>query len=117
MNLGFDLFGNSSENSKEYVDVSFDDDLNVYEGESEQSVYRATIKTNSDMLNAEDKLYDGNIVIANISDVNDGMKTERVIHSLRETAEQLCGDIAFLNDDENYLIITPSSTSVCKSEI
>ena len=115
MGLGLDFFGSSSGAGKEYSEVLIGG--SPAKSSSEHEVCRASIERNSDVLKAEDKLHEGDIVIADLADLERGMTKDRVVSSLQETIEQLNGDIAFLDEDDRFLIITPSSTSVCKDEI
>jgi len=115
MGLGLDLFGGSSGAGKEYSEVSIDG--GPAKGTNRHEVCRATIEKNSDLLKAEDKLHEGDIVIADLSDLERGMSKNRVVSSLQETIEQLNGEIAFLDNNDRFLIITPSPTGICKDEI
>lgn len=115
MGLGIDLFGDSSGAGKEFAEVSVEGgDANV---SGKHQIYRASIESNSDILKAEDKLHEGDIVIADLSDLQKGMTKSRVVSSLQETVEQLHGDIAFLDENDSFLIVTPSTTTVCKTEL
>jgi len=65
----------------------------------------------------KDGIYNGNIVIADISRLKmDKVMYERVLKDLKEVAKDVNGDIIGLGD-QRYVVITPNSVKISRDKI
>jgi len=65
----------------------------------------------------KDEIYNGNIVIADISRLKmDKVMYERVLKDLKEVAKDVNGDIIGLGD-QRYVVITPNSVKISRDKI
>ena len=65
----------------------------------------------------KDEIYNGNIVIADISQLKlDKITYERVLKDLKEVAKDVNGDIVGLGD-QRYVVITPRSVKISREKI
>ncbi|MDD1715767.1 MAG: cell division protein SepF [Methanolinea sp.] len=112
------LLGRSTPTSEEdYMDL----DLEAYE-ESDASapamfVKIATVSDIKDSPRIKDEVYNGNIVIVDISRLKtDKIMYERVLKDLKEVAKDVNGDIIGLGD-QRYVVITPMSVKISRDKI
>lgn len=71
------------------------------------------VNQNTDIIQTKDELRNGNIVIADISQLSSGLSEERVLKDLRQAVEDMNGDIAMQNTDE-HVILTPAGVGVSR---
>lgn len=71
------------------------------------------VNQNTDIIQTKDELRNGNIVIADISQLSSGLSEERVLKDLRQAVEDINGDIAMQNTDE-HVILTPAGIGVSR---
>jgi len=65
----------------------------------------------------KDEIYNGNVVIADISRLKmDKVMYERVLKDLKEVAKDVNGDIIGLGD-QRYVVITPNSVKISRDKI
>lgn len=105
-------------NEEDYMEL----DLASYEGKSDEepaSMYIkiATIADLKDTPRVKDEVYNGNIVIVDISRLKlDKIMYERVLKDLREVAHDVNGDIIGLGD-QHYVLVTPMSVKISREKI
>lgn len=77
----------------------------------------AAISSLKDTPKIKDEIYNGNIVIADISQLKlDKITYERVLKDLKEVAKDVNGDIVGLGD-QRYVVITPQSVKISREKI
>jgi SepF-like predicted cell division protein (DUF552 family) len=77
----------------------------------------AGISSLKDTPKIKDEIYNGNIVIADISQLKlDKITYERVLKDLKEVAKDVNGDIVGLGD-QRYVVITPQSIKISRDKI
>ncbi|TAJ45324.1 cell division protein SepF [Methanofollis fontis] len=102
----------------EYMEL----DLTSYEGstgEEPASMYLkvAQIGDIKDTPKVKDEVYNGNVVIVDISRLKlDKIMYERVLKDLRQVAHDVNGDIIGLGD-QHYVVITPMSVKISREKI
>lgn len=112
------LLGRTSTTTEEdYMDL----DLASFEEEEAGApalfVKIATVGDIKDSPRIKDEVYNGNIVIADISRLKmDKVMYERVLKDLKEVAKDVNGDIIGLGD-QRYVVITPMSVKISRDKI
>lgn len=102
----------------EYMEL----DLASYEGATSDEpasmlVKVAQIADIKDTPRVKDEVYNGNVVIVDISRLKlDRIMYERVLKDLREVANDVNGDIIGLGDQQ-YVIVTPMSVKISREKI
>lgn len=81
--------------------------------EAEMIVQSININQNTDVIQAKDEIRNGNIVIADISQLSSGLSEERVLGDLEEAVNDVNGDIAMQNTDE-HVILAPAGVAVSR---
>ena len=77
----------------------------------------AGVSSLKDTPKIKDEIYNGNIVIADISQAQlDKITYERVLKDLKEVAKDVNGDIVGLGD-QRYVVITPQSVKISRDKI
>ena len=77
----------------------------------------ATIGDLKDTPRVKDEVYNGNIVIVDISRLKmDKISYERVLKDLKEVAKDVNGDIIGLGD-QRYVVLTPMSVKISRDKI
>lgn len=111
------LSGSSERSLDEYIAVDFNDEgIDASkEGVAGVQLHCADVRTNQDLLDVKDALYAGDIVIATVSNPEDGLTEERIESKLEVVAQDVQGDIA--RKDGSELLITPAGVSISRSRI
>ncbi len=97
-------------------------DLEAFEGAGEEEaasmyVKVATIADLKDTPKVKDEVYNGNIVIVDVTKLKmDRITYERVLKDLKDVAKDVNGDIVGLGD-QKYVIITPMSVKISREKI
>ena len=111
------LFGKKEIDVDDYVELDLSEYENVFEGETaELFVKIAEIKKLNDLHELKREIYNGNVVIVDISAIRkDKLLIDRVIKDLKQVVVDVRGDIAGLGEDQ--LILTPTSIGIDRSKI
>ncbi len=111
------LFGKKELDVDDYVELDLSDYENVFEGESaELYVKIAEIRNLNDLHELKREIYNGNIVIVDISAIRkDKILIDRVIKDLKQLIIDVRGDIAGLGEEQ--LILTPTSIGIDREKI
>ncbi|UZE92694.1 MAG: cell division protein SepF [Methanosarcinales archaeon] len=102
---------------EEYTEL----DLGQYEAVLEEMpaetyVRVAQLTSLNELPELKKEVYDGNIVVADISLIkNDKLTSERAIKDLKQVAADVHGDIAGIGDD--YVMVTPTSVKINRTKI
>lgn len=84
--------------------------------EAKMQVHVAEIHDQEDVIAIKDAVYDGGLVIADITRLRTGDSTiERVTDELRQVAREIGGDIVQKGDDQ--LIVTPTGVSISREKL
>jgi len=95
-------------------------DLEQYEEDVVQpdvrrQVHIAELRGQEGVMDVKDLVYDGDIVLADISHINSGKRLENIMEEFRKVTREVGGDIVQKGDDQ--LIITPGSIAVSRDKI
>ncbi|MBV0924012.1 cell division protein SepF [Halomicroarcula limicola] len=105
----------SSRNTEDYVELQ----ANEYEtasAEAERQVRIARISDKQDVIDIKDAVYDGDVVIADITRHSTQDRTmEHISDELKQVANEVGGDIVQKDDDQ--LIITPSDVVISRERL
>jgi len=105
----------SSRQTEDYVELSADD-LATDDVEADMQIKIAKIGEKTDVIEIKDEVYDGNIVIADITRHSTQDRTmEHITDELKQVAREVHGDIVQKDDDQ--LIITPTGVSISRERI
>lgn len=109
---------NPSVSEDDYMEL----DLQAFEGAAEEEaasmyVKVATIGDLKDTPRVKDEVYNGNIVIVDVTKLKmDRITYERVLKDLKEVAKDVNGDIVGLGD-QRYVVITPMSVKISREKV
>ncbi len=99
----------------DYVELEAGD-LQVEDVEIETQVRIANIGDKTDVIDIKDAVYDGDIVIADITRHTTQDRTmEHITDELKQVAREVGGDIVQKDDDQ--LIITPTGVSISRERL
>jgi len=109
------LGGDGTRSADEYVELDLDDfDTDV--PSSSVQVHIARLGEKQDVVDIKDAVYDGDIVIADITRHTTQDRTmEHITDELKQVADEVGGDIVQKDDDQ--LIVTPGGISVSRSKL
>ncbi|WP_410765767.1 cell division protein SepF [Haloferax sp. DFSO60] len=109
------LGGGGSRTTEDYVELDLDD-FDTARGEAGISVHIADIGGQQDVIAIKDAVYDGDLVIADITRHTTSDSTmEHIIDDLQQVAHEVDGDIVQKGDDQ--IIITPTGVSISRKKI
>jgi len=105
----------SSRNTEDYVEL----DANEFEmtgTELERQVRIARISDKQDVIEIKDAVYDGDMVVADITRHSTQDRTmEHISDELKQVANEVGGDIVQKDDDQ--LIITPAGVGIARERL
>jgi len=105
----------SSRETGDYVELHADD-FDATSIEAERQVRIARISGSSDVIDIKDAVYDGDIVVADITRHSTQDRTmEHISDELKQVATEVGGDIVQKDDDQ--LIITPAGVTVSRERL
>jgi SepF-like predicted cell division protein (DUF552 family) len=114
MGLMSKLLGDSA-STEEYVDLDVDD-FDTNGTAATLQVRFAEISEKTDVIDIKDAVYDGDIVIADITRHTTTDRTmEQIIDELKQVANEVGGDIVQKEDDQ--IIITPGGVGISRSKL
>ncbi len=99
----------------EYVEMDLDD-LETASGGAAMNVHVAEVSDQRDTIDIKDAVYDGDLVIADITRLRTEDRTaEHIIDELRQVANEVDGDIVQKGDDQ--LIVTPTGVGISRRKL
>jgi SepF-like predicted cell division protein (DUF552 family) len=105
----------STRQTDDYVELNADD-FDTGAVEAERQVVIARISGQKDVIDIKDAVYEGNIVVADITRHSTQDRTmEHISDELKQVANEVGGDIVQKDDDQ--LIITPSGVTVARERL
>lgn len=115
MGLMTKLLGGDARSADDYVEMDVDDfDANA--GEAATEVRIATIGGQQDVIEIKDAVYDGDIVIADITRHTTSDRTmEHISDELKQVAREVGGDI--VQKDDEQLIISPTGVKISRKKL
>jgi SepF-like predicted cell division protein (DUF552 family) len=116
MGLMSKIFGEgAARQTGDYVELSAED-LAAEDVDADMEVRIANIGDKTDVIDIKDEVYDGNIVIADITRHSTKDRTmEHITDELKQVAKEVGGDI--VQKDEDQLIITPTSVHISRERL
>ena len=117
MGLMSKILGESgpSRQTEDYVELQADN-FDAASVESEREVRIARISGSADVIDIKDAVYDGDIVVADITRHSTQDTTmERISDELKQVAEEVGGDIVQKDDDQ--LIIAPAGVAISRERL
>ena len=109
------LSGGDSHSTNDYVTLDLDD-FDTARGEADTQVHIAEIGGQTDVIAIKDAVYDGDIVIADVTRlrINDSTM-EHIIDDLQQVAREVDGDIVQKGDDQ--IIIVPQGVGISRRKL
>jgi SepF-like predicted cell division protein (DUF552 family) len=107
--------GENAAASGEYVELDLDE-VDTASGEATMSVHIAEVSDQRDTIDIKDAVYDGDLVIADITRLRTEDRTvEHIVDELRQVAQEVDGDIVQKGDDQ--IIITPTGVGISRRKL
>jgi SepF-like predicted cell division protein (DUF552 family) len=107
--------GDGQHSTDEYLDLGAEG-IEPSRGGAGMSVRIATISERQDVIDIKDAVYDGDLVIADITRHTTTDETMRhIVESLRQVAEEVDGDIAQKGDDQ--IIVAPTDVGGAREKL
>ncbi len=105
----------SSRNTEDYVELNANE-FDMSGTETERQVRIARISDKQDVIEIKDAVYDGDVVIADITRHSTQDRTmEHISDELKQVANEVGGDIVQKDDDQ--LIITPAGVGIARERL
>ena len=99
----------------DYVELDLDD-FETTADDAQMSVHIAEVQGQQDMMDIKDAIYDGDLVIADITRLRtEDTTVERITDELQQVAREVDGDIVQKGDDQ--LIVTPTGVGVSREKL
>ena len=116
MGLMSTIFGESgSRRTDDYVTLSADG-LSMEEAHGGTRIHIARIGDKTDVIDIKDAVYDGDIVIADVTRHSTQDRTmEHIIDELQQVVNEVDGDIAQKDDDQ--IIVTPTGIRISRERL
>ncbi|MFC3957777.1 cell division protein SepF [Halovivax cerinus] len=109
------LGGGGTRTTEDYVELDVDD-IAAESGEAAMCVRFAEIDGQSATIDIKDAVYDGDMVVADITRLRTKDKTvEHVLDELRQVVHEVGGDIVQKGDDQ--IIVTPTGVSISREKL
>ena len=109
------LGGRSSRSVEDYAEID-PEGIETAPPEASMHVHVAEISEQSDVIDIKDAVYDGNLVVADITRLRtEDPTTEHIVDELRQVAEEVDGDIVQKGEDQ--LLVTPTGVKVSREKL
>ncbi|MBS1263277.1 MAG: hypothetical protein MAG715_00451 [Methanonatronarchaeales archaeon] len=113
------IFGPKKRSSlrlEDYVDLDEEENSDgVGSGPADLYVKVAELGGLNDVANIKEEVYSGNVVLVDVSRVDDELSLERSIKELRRVVSDIDGDIAAMGNDQ--VIVTPTVIKIDREKI
>jgi uncharacterized protein len=107
--------GGQSRSVDNYVELDLDD-VSTESAEAAMQVHIAEISGQADAVDIKDAIYDGDIVIADITRLRTNDSTvEYIVDELRQVAQEVDGDIVRKGDDQ--ILVTPTGVHISREKL
>jgi SepF-like predicted cell division protein (DUF552 family) len=109
------ILGGSGSSTEDYVELDIED-FDTDGNEANVTVHVAEIDGQEDVIAIKDAVYDGDMVIADITRLRTEDRTvEHVVDELRQVAQEVGGDIVQKGDDQ--LIVVPNGLAISRTKL
>ncbi|WP_247002573.1 cell division protein SepF [Halosolutus gelatinilyticus] len=109
------LGGNQSRTAEDYVELDLDA-VAAESAEATMQVHIAEVGNQADAIDIKDAIYDGDLVIADITRLRTEDSTvEHIVDELRQVAHEVDGDIVRKGDDQ--IIVTPTGVRISREKL
>jgi len=115
--MGFmDRFlGSGTRSTEDYVELDLED-VPAGANDAGMQVHIAEIQGQEDAIAIKDAVYDGDLVVADLTRLRTQDRTaEHIVDELRQVADEVDGDIVQKGDDQ--LIVTPTGVSISREKL
>ena len=116
MGLMSKIFGDrTSRGVDDYVELDADQ-LETTPADAAMTVHLAEIQDQQDAIPIKDAVYDGDLVIADITRLRTEDRTaDHILDELRQVAKEVDGDIVQKGDDQ--LVVTPTGVKISRQKL
>ncbi|MFB6172452.1 MAG: cell division protein SepF [Haloarculaceae archaeon] len=115
MGLMSKLLGGGSRSADDYVELGVED-FDAEAGDAATTIRIAKISGQQDVIAIKDAVYDGDIVLADITRHTTSDRTmEHISDELKQVAREVGGDIVQKDDDQ--IIITPTGVKISRERL
>jgi SepF-like predicted cell division protein (DUF552 family) len=115
MGLMSKLLGGGHRTADDYLELDIND-FDAAPSDAGTKIHIATIGDKQDVIAIKDAVYDGDLVIADITRHTTSDRTmEHISDELKQVAKEVGGDIVQKDDDQ--LIITPSGVKISRQKL
>ncbi|WP_435344433.1 cell division protein SepF [Haloarchaeobius sp. HRN-SO-5] len=109
------LGGRGSHSTEDYLELDLDD-FDTVSGDAALQVHIAEVAGQADAIDIKDAVYDGDLVIADITRLRTEDRTvEHIVDELRQVAREVDGDIVQKGDDQ--IIVTPTGVKISREKL
>lgn len=109
------LGGRSARSVEDYAEIDAAD-IETAPADASMRVHVAEISEQSDVIDIKDAVYDGDLVVADITRLRtEDRTTEHIVDELRQVAEEVDGDIVQKGDDQ--LLVTPTGVKISREKL
>lgn len=104
-----------TQTAEDYVELDLDE-FDTASSEAAMQVHIAEIHGQQDVIAIKDAIYDGDLVVADITRLRtEDTTVERIINELQRVAREVDGDIVQKGDDQ--IIVTPTGVKVSREKL
>jgi len=109
------LGGGGTHSTEDYVELNLDD-FDTARGDAGIQVRLAEISEQRDAIAIKDAVYDGNLVIADITRMSPSDSVvDRILEDLRQVAREVDGDVVVKGEDE--VIVAPTGVTINREKL
>ena len=109
------LGGGGSRSTEDYVELNLDD-FDTARAEAGMQVRLAEISEQRDAMAIKDAVYDGDLVIADITRLSPSDSVvDRVLEDLRQVAREVDGDVIVKDDDQ--IVVAPTGVKIAREKL
>jgi len=101
--------------AEDYVELNLDD-FDTASDEAAMQVHIAEIQGQQDVIAIKDAVYDGDLVVADITRLRtEDTTVDRITNELQQVAREVDGDIVQKGDDQ--ILVTPTGVKVSREKL
>ena len=110
------LGGGGNRSTEDYVTLDLEEDFESPGSAGSMTVHFAEIGGQQDVIAIKDAVYDGDLVIADITrHSTTDTASDRIIDELRQVANEVDGDIVQKGDDQ--IVVTPTGVGISREKL
>jgi SepF-like predicted cell division protein (DUF552 family) len=101
--------------AEDYVELNLDD-FETASSDAAMQVHIAEVQGQQDVIAIKDAIYDGDLVVADITRLRtEDTTVERITNELQQVAREVDGDIVQKGDDQ--ILVTPTGVKVSREKL